>query len=122
MPIRFLLDENLRGPMWDAVQRHNAAGLDPIDVVRVGDPADLPCGTSDPVVLLWAEREGRILESNDRKNMAAHLRAHLQTEHHCPGIFLVRRNSSVAALVFHLVQAAYAGDPGDFLDRVGYIP
>jgi hypothetical protein len=42
--IRFVLDEHLRGPLWRAGQRHNARAEDPIDVVRVGDPPDLPLG------------------------------------------------------------------------------
>jgi hypothetical protein len=27
MPLRFLLDEHLRGPLWQAIQDHNAAGV-----------------------------------------------------------------------------------------------
>lgn len=37
MPLRFVLDENQRGPLWRAVIRHNQAGSYPLDVVRVGD-------------------------------------------------------------------------------------
>ena len=47
MAIRFVLDEHLRGPLWRAVQRHNARAEDPIDVVRVGDLPDLPLGSDD---------------------------------------------------------------------------
>lgn len=38
MPLRYLLDENLRGPWWNAIQRHNSFGTNTIDAVRVGDP------------------------------------------------------------------------------------
>jgi len=61
MPLRYLLDENQRGVLWHVIQRHNARGIDPIDAQRVGDPADLPLGSEDPAILLWAEREQRIL-------------------------------------------------------------
>jgi hypothetical protein len=27
MPLQFVLDEHLRGPLWDIIQRHNIAGL-----------------------------------------------------------------------------------------------
>jgi hypothetical protein len=48
MALRYVLDENLRGRLWSAFQRHNAAGVDRVDVTRVGDPLDLPLGTADP--------------------------------------------------------------------------
>jgi hypothetical protein len=52
----FLLDEHLRGPLWLAILRHNSQGGLPIDVVRVGDSPDLPLGSTDLDILLWAER------------------------------------------------------------------
>jgi hypothetical protein len=123
MPLRFLLDENLRGgPLWRAILRHNASGIDPLDVARVGDPASLPCGSVDPDILLWAEREGRILVTLDRQTIAGHLAAHLQSGRWSPGVFLVRGAPSVAQVVVFLVVAAYAGDPADFCDRIEYIP
>jgi hypothetical protein len=67
MPLAILLDEHLRGTLWRAIQHHNARGSNPLDVVRVGDPENLPLGSLDPEILLWAEREERILVSEDRK-------------------------------------------------------
>jgi hypothetical protein len=77
MPLRFVLDEHLRGPLWRAVQRHNTRAEDPIDVVRVGDPPDLPLATDDRTLLAWAEREGRILVTCDKHTVPAHLAAHI---------------------------------------------
>jgi hypothetical protein len=65
VPLRFVLDENQRGLLWRAIIRHNQAGINPIDAVRVGDFANLPLGTSDSDILLWSEREERILVSFD---------------------------------------------------------
>jgi hypothetical protein len=78
MALRFLLDEHLRGPLWHAIQRHNVRGQLPLDVVRVGDPSDLPLGSGDPEILSWAERETRILVTEDRQTMASHLDDHLK--------------------------------------------
>ena len=36
----YVLDEQLRGSLWQAIQSHNARGIDPIDATRVGDPPD----------------------------------------------------------------------------------
>src|SRR5437016_3593762 len=102
MPLRYLLDEHLRGLLWKAVQQHNAGGANLLDVVRVGDPPDLPLGALDPAILEWAEREGRILVSRDENTMRTHLMAHLQAGHHSPGIFMIRRRSTLSQVVFHL--------------------
>ncbi|HEV3143702.1 MAG TPA: DUF5615 family PIN-like protein [Gemmataceae bacterium] len=93
MPLNFLLDENQRGLFWRAVQRHNRSGSDLLDVARVGDLDDLPLGASDAEILLWAEREGRILVTFDKATMATHLANHLQAGRHSPGIFMLRRAS-----------------------------
>jgi hypothetical protein len=55
MILGYLLDENLRGILWRAVQRHNALGIFPLDVKRVGDSPDLPLGSLDAELLRWAE-------------------------------------------------------------------
>jgi hypothetical protein len=52
MPLRFLLDENLRGPMWDALQHHNATGAYTVDVLRVGDSLAPPLRTPDKDLLI----------------------------------------------------------------------
>src|SRR5438034_99620 len=43
-----------------ALCQHNAVGINPVDVTRVGDPPGLPLGTLDPDLLLWAELHGRV--------------------------------------------------------------
>lgn len=60
MPLSYLLDEHLRGPLWRAVCRHNAMGVYVLNVVRVGDGPDLPRGAHDADILIWAEQAGRI--------------------------------------------------------------
>jgi hypothetical protein len=61
MALTFLLDENLRGPLWQAILQNNLRGGAWLDVVRVGDPPDLPLAADDAAILAWAQREGRIL-------------------------------------------------------------
>jgi hypothetical protein len=55
MALRYVFDENLRGPLWASFCRANARRPEPIEITRVGDEADLPLGTSDAELLLWAE-------------------------------------------------------------------
>ncbi|MBI1916397.1 MAG: DUF5615 family PIN-like protein, partial [Planctomycetes bacterium] len=113
MTLRYVLDENLRGALWQAIQQHNLQGAHVLDATRVGDPPDLPLGTSDPDLLVWAECEGRLLVSLDKKTLLGHLAQHLQAGHHSPGILLVTPGSVVPAVLGYLVLAAHAGDPAD---------
>ena len=122
MPLRYLLDEHLRGPLWDAVQRHNFLGVDPIDVVRVGDPADLPLGTEDPLVLRWAEARQRVLVTEDKSTMATHLATHLASGRRSPGVMTPRPRMPLAGLLAFLVLAAYATDPAEWEGRIVFVP
>jgi predicted nuclease of predicted toxin-antitoxin system len=122
MPLRFVLDENQRGPLWRSIVRHNLLGVDRVDVVRVGDMPDLPLGASDPEILDWCERENRILVTFDKSTLAEHLAAHLNAGRHCPGVFMLRRGSRLPVLVSFLVLAAHASEAWEWADRIEYIP
>src|SRR5712692_5009206 len=122
MLVRYLLDEHLRGPLWRAIQWHNSRGMHPLDVVRVGDSADLPLGSEDPAILLWTEREQRILITQDPDTMPAHLADHLSAGHHSPGIFMIRPRSTLPQIVTFLVDAAYASRLEEWQDRIQFIP
>lgn len=118
----FVLDENLRGRLWQAIQRHNARGIDTVDVVRVGDLTGLPLKSVDPDILDWAEREGRILISKDRKTLGRHLADHLAKGHHSPGIFLIRRRSKLPPIVAFLALVAYTSNASEWQDSIEHIP
>ncbi len=120
--LRYVIDENLRGPLRDAICHHNARGPELIDAMRVGDGPDLPLGMLDADLLLWAEREGRILVSRDKTTLPAHLNDHLQAGRRSPGIFVVRARGRLAEVVLFLLYAAFNGDPSEFEDRLVYIP
>ena len=122
MPLIFLLDEHLRGSVRRAIRHHNAKGAYSIDAIWVGDPLDLPLGSSDAELLRWAEAAGRLLVTHDKKTIPAHLQQHMQAGHHAPGVLLLRPSTTVAALVAELALIAHAGDPADYFDQINYIP
>lgn len=122
MPLFYLLDENLPGRLLRAIQRHNANSEHPLDVVCVGDPDDLPLSSDDASILIWCERTGRILVTEDKNTMPEHLQDHLDSDRHCPGIFLVRPNTSMNEMVEFLVLVAHASDPAEWQDRIEFIP
>src|SRR5437870_12944730 len=102
MPLRFVLDEHLRVPIWEAIVRHNSIGLDPIDAIRVGDHTELTLGTSDPELLIWAENAGRLIISRDRRTLPRHFRNHLASGRHSPGLLLLRRRVPFPQVVLNL--------------------
>src|SRR6266852_2403394 len=121
MALAFLLDEHLRGKLWQAIRSHNARGGHLIDAARVGDMPDIPLGTLDPEILIWAENKRRILVSRDEKTMKSYLADHLQVGRHSPGVFLVRKGSTLAEVTFFLAAATYASEPADWQDQIAYI-
>jgi hypothetical protein len=121
MPLAYLLDENLRGPLAKGLWNHNQRGVDPLDFLCVGDSPDLPLGAPDADILLWAERVQRVLVSGDRATLATNLAAHVSTGHHSPGIFLVPRSLLVKPIVDALVVYAYASKPDEWRDRIEYV-
>jgi hypothetical protein len=120
--LRFLLDEHLRGPLWLALVRHNAQGGLPIDGMRVGDAPDLPLGSADAAILLWAEREGRILLTEDVHTMPGHLARHLQSGRHSPGVLVISTGFSIREVVSYLQLVAHAGTSSDYEDTIVYVP
>ena len=48
-----------------------------IQARRVGDPTDLPLGSPDSDILVWADRTDRIIVTEDAATFVAELAAHL---------------------------------------------
>ncbi len=122
MGLRFVLDENCRGTLWDAIVDHNGRAYPTIDATRVGDPPDRPLGSLDPAILAWAEDQGRILVSLDKATLLRHLRDHLQAGRHSPGLFLLRPGARLVAIVASLAYIGEDGQPEEFADVFTFIP
>jgi Domain of unknown function (DUF5615) len=122
MALWFVVDENLLDRLSRALARHNSGGINIIDAVQVGDTAGLPRGIEDPELLLWAEREDRILLSFDLSTIPLFLSDHLHAGHHSPGVFLIRKGSHLRDVIDFLVLAAYASEPWEWKDRCQFIP
>lgn len=121
-PLAYVLDEHHRGLLWRYVQRHNLrSAFHPLDVMRVGDVPDLPLSATDPAILLWAEREKRILVSQDQATLSRHLSNHVSSGRTSPGIFLTR-NVPLSDIVDFLTCAAYSSNADEWENRVTFIP
>lgn len=85
MKPRFLLDEDTRWLLAVVRQRYLH-----IDVLYVGDPGGPPLGTKDPPLLLYCEREQRLLVTGDRTTMPGHIKAHRAAGHRHWGVFYLK--------------------------------
>ena len=122
MALAFLLDENIPRRLWRAIQRHNARGENSLDVVRVGEPDELPLSSDDTTILAWATRAERILVTEDKHSIPGHLQEHLREGGHSPGVFLVRTGATILPLIEFLVLVAHASEAREWRDRIEYVP
>jgi hypothetical protein len=122
VPLAFLLDEHLRGDLWDLIRDHNRSSPFTIDAVRIGDPPDLPLGTKDPQIILWAEANNRIILSLDFRTMPGHFNDHMAAGRHSPGVALLKPSADGQEIVSYLELAAHAAEPYEFADMVRVIP
>src|SRR5262245_22921900 len=122
MALKFVLDENLRGPLWKALQRHNKIASEPIDVVRVGDSEDLPLGTEDSDLIVWVERANRLIISHDKRTLLEELKTQLNLGRYSPGVLIIRRSSSIQMVVDFLALLAIDGQTSEFINKFDFIP
>ena len=89
MPIQFLIDENLRGVLSKAIERHNLSSGYPLDVVRVGDVHELPLGTKDPENPVLGGKRKSNPDHGRSKNDATALGRILENERLLAGNFVL---------------------------------
>lgn len=116
---KFLIDENLTHDIVVGVRKRDPS----IDILRVGDPGAPPKGTPDPAILDFCETEQRILVTNNRASMPAHITAHQAAGKHIWGILSTRtRRPPLGPIVEMLVIIAGASEAEEYIDVTGWIP
>jgi hypothetical protein len=116
--VRFLFDADTDPDLIEALVSREPG----IDVLRAGWPGAPPTSTADPELLLFAEAEGRLLVSRDKKTMPGHLVAHFSAGHHTSGVVLLREGFGFGVLVEELLLIWAASEAEDWLDRTFYLP
>lgn len=116
--IRYLVDENTTHALCDQLRRRQPD----IEVLTIGDDLSPPRGTLDPDILLWLESEGYWLITRNRRSMPQHLRDHLATGHHVPGIFTLKPRASIGQVIDDLILIWGASRPNEYQDQIVHIP
>jgi hypothetical protein len=114
----FLLDENVDPAFQEPLQR-NTPGL---GVYYIGDGYAPPLSTLDPEILIWIEGHDCMLLTYNRSSMPVHLREHLAAGRHVPGIVQLDQQMSSGDIIEDLLLIQGAGLPGEFADRIIYLP
>ncbi len=115
---KYLLDENVGESLRKGLHTH----YPDIVVWRIGDPAAPPIGTVDPAILIWCEAHDFTLITNNRGSMPNHLRDHLASGHHFPGMFALNTKMSLAETIEELALVWGASTPEEYADQINYLP
>ncbi len=118
MKPRFLLDEHVNPAIQRQLRR-----LDPeIEVLLIGNPAAPPKGTLDPDLLIWLEDNDYILVTENRSTIPVHLADHFAREQHIPGIFWIRPNVAIGAIIEELYLIWLVSTAEEYQNRTLFIP
>ena len=118
IPVAYLLDENVNPRLRRALK-----GRSPELVVwRAGDPGAPPLHTDDPTILKWCASNGFVLVTNNRTSMPLHLRDHLASGEHVPGIFILHPIMTLGETADELALVHEATDAAEYADRLHYLP
>jgi len=122
MPLRYLLDENLRGPFWTAMVQANGESALPVEIACIGEYGAPQLASLDTDILIWAEQRGYVVVSNDLRTMPETLAAHLGSGRHLPGIFLIHLPGSIPQLMEALLYYATESEEDEWRDALVHIP
>jgi len=79
-------------------------------------------GISDPEVLTFAERQGRILVSHDTSTIPVHFARALRDGKKSPGVFLVSQETAVREVIEALVLVWSASRPVEWENQITHLP
>lgn len=119
MRVRYLLDENLSPRLISALHRLE----NKINVLRIGDDGAPPLGISDPEILQFLAASQRILVTDNRSTIPAHLNEFFrQGQQSHWGVLWIRPDAGLGAIASDLHLIWLASEAEEWLDRTDWIP
>jgi hypothetical protein len=113
--VRFQADADLNQTILTALVRRAPA----VDF-RTADLAGL-AGLCDREVLALAARDGRVLVTHDSRTMPHHFGSFIESGRSA-GVIVVPQHLPVSRVVEDLLTVWGATSPGDWIDRICYLP
>lgn len=114
--LRYAADENFNNDILRGLRRRD----DSLDIVRIQD-VELS-GASDPIILDWAAREGRMVLSHDVATMVGFAYDRVKAGQPMPGLVEVRRNLALGEAIEDLLLLAHGSEEGEWEGQVLYLP
>ncbi|MBW4562374.1 MAG: hypothetical protein KME32_14720 [Mojavia pulchra JT2-VF2] len=93
-----------------------------IDILRVGESNAPELGTLDPDVLRYLELSQRLLVTDNRASMPAHLEAHWAEDRHIWGLFWLRPRIPIGQLAQELLLVWETTEVEEWIDQLEWIP
>lgn len=114
--IPLLADEDVNGRIVRGLRRRVSA-LDLLTVAAAGLR-----GEDDPVVLLWAAENARVVLTHDASTMPVAALERILQGHSFPGLIVVPQRLGIGVAIAELEVIALCGEPRDFEGQVVYLP
>lgn len=116
--IKFLLDEHVDPRLRKALKQRYSE----IVIWCIGDPGAPALQSSDPDILIWCEANDFSLVTNNRASIPVHLKEHLASGLHVPGIFVLNPGMRMGETADELALIWGASDPDEYFDLLSYLP
>lgn len=113
--IRLLSDENFNGHILRGLLRL----LPDLDIVRVQDTP--LASASDPEILEWTAKEGRILLTHDVSTVTHFAYERMRAGQPMPGVVEVSTSMAIGRAIEEIQLLVEAGVPEDFENQVWYL-
>lgn len=114
--LRFLADENVRGPVISGILRRQPD----LDLIRA---VDVHLGnTSDETILEWAAQNERILLTRDNATMIGFIRDRVSKGLHMPGAIVLRERATHRQQIESVIMVALASESFEWMNRIEFLP
>ncbi len=114
--LRLAADENLNNDIVRGLLRRKPG----LDIVRIQDMS--LAGASDPAVLDWTAREGRVLLTHDVTTITRHAYRRVEAGQRMPGVFEVSRAVPVGQAIEDILLLVECSLDDEWEGQVRYLP
>ena len=114
--MKFLTDENFEGAIFRGLLRHKPN----IDLVRVQDVG--LSEVDDPTILEWANEEGRILLTHDRRTMPRYAYKRMAEGKSIAGMLVMKATIPVGQAIEDILLIEAASTSAEWVNMVQDLP
>jgi hypothetical protein len=114
--VKFLTDENFEGAIFRGLLRRKPD----LDIVRVQDVG--LAEVEDPIILDWADREGRILLTHDRKTMPGFAYQRMAEGETIAGLIIMKPTIPVGAAIEDILLIEASSTENEWVNMVQDLP